>query len=327
MLLLTRGEVEELLDPDELIDAVGQAMADLSAGRASAPARVAATIAERGAITAAMPAWVAGLDALTTKLVNVFPGNAGGPYETHQAVIVAFDPANGRPSALMDGAAITALRTAAGSALSARLLARADAGVLAVLGTGVQARAHLLMMPRVRRLSEVRVWGRDPTKAAQLVAAVASELPARAVATIEEACDGAGIVSASTHATEPVVRRALLAPGTHVTSVGYNVSGREVDAETVRDALLVVESRETIVLPPPAGANDIAWPIRAGLIDASHIHAEIGELVAGVKEGRTADEQLTLYKSVGNAVQDAAAASLVLAAARARGIGREIDLD
>lgn len=325
MLVLSRAEVEQLLDPDELIDAVARAMAELSAGHASVPARIAASLEDRGAIAAAMPAWVPGLDALTTKLVNVFPGNAGGPHETHQAVIVAFDPQNGTPAALMDGAAITALRTAAGAALSAKLLAREDATTLAVLGTGVQARAHLRTMPCVRALGDIRVWGRDGAKAEQLVAAF-PDLPVRAVGDLGEACEDAAIVAAATHATEPVVRRALLAPGTHVTSVGYNIEGREVDEQTVRDALLVVESRATIVLPPPAGANDIAWPIRDGIIGDDHVHAEIGELVAGTRPGRSSDEQLTLYKSVGNAVQDAAAAALVLAAARARGVGFDVEV-
>ena len=142
----------------------------------------------------------------------------------------------------------------------------------------------------------------------------------------QQALHGAGVVCAATHAPEPVVRRAFLAPGTHVNSVGYNTAGREVDAETIADALVVVESRATALAPPPAGANDLLLPIRDGLIGEDHIHAEIGELVAGSAPGRTSPEQITLYKSVGVAVQDAAAAALVLEAARRAGAGTEISL-
>jgi ornithine cyclodeaminase/alanine dehydrogenase-like protein (mu-crystallin family) len=154
--------------------------------------------------------------------------------------------------------------------------------------------------------------------AARLARELADELgvDARAVSGFEEAVRGADLVAATTHSPEPVVRREWLAPGTHVTSVGINPHGRELDAETVRDALVVVESRAAALAPFPAGSNDLLWAIRDGVIDESHVHAELGELVTGTKPGRTSDEQLTLYKSVGVAVQDAAAVGLVLAKAR-----------
>jgi ornithine cyclodeaminase len=166
----------------------------------------------------------------------------------------------------------------------------------------------------MRPFSEVRIAGRDPEKARRL----ADELGARAAASWEEACAGADVVCATTAAAEPVVRRAWLSPGTHVTSVGYNVQGREVDEATVADALVVVESRAAVLAPAPAGATE--------LTHASQIHAEVGELVAGARPGRTAADQITLYKSVGVGAQDAAAAKLVLDAARERGVGAEISL-
>ena len=141
-----------------------------------------------------------------------------------------------------------------------------------------------------------------------------------------EACDGADVVCATTHAVEPVVRREWLAPGAHVTSVGYNPTGREVDDATVVEALAVVESRAAALAPFPAGSNDLLQPIEHGVITADHVHAEIGELVDGSKPGRRSPEQITLYKSVGVAVQDGAAAALVLRAARERGAGRELEL-
>jgi alanine dehydrogenase len=326
VLVLSRADVEALLDPRELIDAVAAAMADLSAGRASMPNRFAAFVPERQGFLAAMPAHVPSAGALTAKLVTLFPQNAAGPLPTHQAVVGVFDPATGEPLALMDGTAITALRTGAGSALSTRLLAREDSRVLAIVGTGVQARAHAQTVPLVRDFEEVRVAGRSEEKA-QLLARELGEagLPARASASPAEALRGADVVCATTSSAGPVVRREWLDPGTHVTSVGFS-EGRELDDATVTDALVIVEHRETALAPLPAGANDITEPIRAGVITPDHIHAEIGELVAGAVPGRSSAEQITLYKSVGVAVQDAAAAALVLARAREIGRGRHIEL-
>jgi ornithine cyclodeaminase len=234
-------------------------------------------------------------------------------------VIAVFDPENGTPIALMDGRYITATRTAAGSALATRLLARQDSEVLALIGTGVQARSHARALPRVRAFSEIRVAGRDPAKAEELADEIGPQ--ARAVSSYAEAIRGADVVAATTHSVEPVVRREWLSPGTHVNSVGLNPVGREVDAETVADSLLVVESRESALTPPPAGAPELVG------ISPADVHAELGELVAGTKPGRSSEDEITLYKSVGVAVQDAAAAALVLAAARDRSVGRVFELE
>ena len=302
-------------------------MADLSAGRVSMPLRIAAIVAERDGLLAAMPAFLPSANALTTKLVSLFPRNTDRP--THQAVIVAFDPDNGSPAALMDGEAITAARTAAGSALATDLLARKEAAVLAVIGTGVQARAHLRALARVRAFREVRVAGRDAAKAAALGKEARAWLGGATIRTMTsyaQAIAGADVVAATTHSPDPVVRREWLAPGSHVNSVGYNTAGREIDGATIRDALLVVESRAGTLAPPPTGSNDIALAIAEGLVTATHVHAELGELVSGTRPGRTDAAQITLYKSVGVAVQDAAAAALILAAARRNGVGREVEL-
>jgi alanine dehydrogenase len=326
VLLLSRADVVALLDLDELRDAVGTALAELSAGSVSMPPRIAAAVRERDAMLAAMPAYVPALGALTTKLVGVFPHNTERP--SHQALIACFDASDGTPVAIMDGTEVTAARTAAGSALATDLLARRDARVLAILGTGVQARSHARAVTRVRTFTEVRVWGRR-TDAAEAFAAelhAAIGLSAQAVGEIADALIGADVVCATTHADEPVVRRQWLSPGVHVNSVGYNTAGREVDAETVAAARLVVESRAAALAPPPAGSNDLLWPIRDGLIGPEHVHAELGELVSGRASGRVSDEEITLYKSVGVAVEDAAAAALVLRAARQRGVGREVEL-
>lgn len=327
MLVLSRRDVESLLDPRELIEAVASAMADLSAGRAVAPARVAADVAEHGGLLAAMPGYVPSLGALTAKLVTLFPGNAGGALPTHQAILGAFDPATGEPVALLDATALTELRTAAGSALSVRLLARPDARVVAIVGTGVQALAHARAVALVRDVGEFQIGGRSADKAEALARDLRAEgLPARAAASIEDAVRGADVVCATTHSLEPVIRRDWVAPGAHVTSVGYNPEGRELDGETVAAALVVVESRATALAPAPAGANDITRPIRDGLIGPEHVHAELGELVAGTRPGRTSPDQITVYKSVGVAVQDAAAAALALRRAREAGVGARVEL-
>jgi alanine dehydrogenase len=324
LVVLGAAEVEALLDRDALVDALADAMRDLSAGAASVPPRASVDVAGRGFLLA-MAAHLPSRDALATKLVTFFTGNAP-PMPTHQALVLVFDAATGAPVALLDGDALTAERTAAGSALATRLLARRDAGVLAVLGTGVQALAHGRAVPRVLPgLRAVRVAGRDPGRAARLAERLAGELavPVEPAPDFRRAVEGADVVCATTHSTEPVVRREWLGAGAHVTSVGYARPGGEIDAATYRDALVVVESRAS-ALDPVTGANDLVEAIAAG--GRAGADAELGELVAGAHPGRTADDQLTLYKSVGVAVQDAAAAALVLAAARASGAGRVVEL-
>ena len=328
MLVLAADEVADLLELDALIDALAPAMADLSAGRASVPNRIGAVVPEVDGRLLAMPGYVPSQGSLVTKLVSLFPRNAGTALPTHQAVIVAFDPATGTPAALLDGTVITAVRTGACSALSARLLAREDASVLAVVGTGVQARSHARAMARVRPIREIRVAGRDGTRAEALARELHQELgvPARAAGSCQDAMAGADIVCATTHPSDPVVRREWLMPGTHVTSVGWSASGREVDDATVADALVCVESRRAALAPvTAAGSSDLAEPLRDGVISENDI-VEIGELVAGTRSGRASPDLITLYNSVGVAVQDATAATLVLAAARRAGVGRDLSL-
>jgi ornithine cyclodeaminase/alanine dehydrogenase-like protein (mu-crystallin family) len=328
MLVLSRSDVEQLLDLDRLVDALGAAMAELSAGRASVPPRVAAMVEEAGGLLAAMPAYLPSARVLETKLVSLFPGNAGSSLPTHQALIACFDPSTGEPVALMDASYVTEVRTAAGSALSVRLLARQDATVLAVLGTGVQARAHARAVARVRPIREIRIAGRDPVRTRRLSDSLAEEMgiSVRGRGSYAEAIEGADVVCACTHAPEPVVRREWVSPGMHITSVGLNREGPEVDAATVRDSVLVVESRQSVLAGFPAGAAELRADVRDPSVTDDHIHAEIGEIVAGLRPGRTSAEQITLYKSVGVGVQDAAAAALVLEAARASGAGADVEI-
>jgi ornithine cyclodeaminase len=324
MLVLSAADVTAVLDLDRLVDVVKAAMVDLSDDRVSMPSRVAANVVERDALLAAMPAYLPSAAALTTKLVSLFPHNTDRP--THQALICSFDPDNGTPLAVMDGTVVTAARTAAGSALATRLLARPDASVVAVIGTGVQARAHAQALVHLPGVEVILCAGRDQSKTEALVSELAGAgIPATAAASIEAAVRGADVVCAATHADQPVVRRAWLRPGAHVNSIGYNTAGAgEVDLDTIRDALVVVESRAAALAAPPSGAIELRRAVEEGVIDADHIHAEIGELASGRTTGRTDDTQLTLYKSVGVAVQDAAAAALILELARQQGIGTRV---
>lgn len=315
MLLLSRDDVVELLNLSELVDAVGAAMRDLSAGRVSAPPRVAASVAERSALLFGMPAYVPSARALTAKLVSQFPRNTDRP--SHQALVCCFDPDDGTPLAIMDGEYLTNARTAAGSVYSARMLARDDSHVVAVVGTGAVAKAHLHAFAREPGVELVLVSGRDPARVAQL----ADETGARPVASIEAAVRAADIVCVCTHASAPVIPRKWLRPGTHVCSVGYNTVGTgELDLATIADALVAVESRASALAPAPAGAPELIAAIAAGVLDPADVR-ELGEL--GDPVGMQA---LTVYKSVGVGAQDAAAATLVLRAAADTGMGTSIEL-
>jgi ornithine cyclodeaminase/alanine dehydrogenase-like protein (mu-crystallin family) len=301
MLVLNQAEVARLLDVDLLLERLERAFVELSAGRSSAPPRVAA-FTEKGLLVA-MPGYVDGT--LAAKLVALFPEHE----PSHQALIAVFDSETGTPRAVMDGTHITAVRTGASSAVATRALAREDARVLAVLGAGVQGRSHLDAVRRVRDFDEVRVASRTHEHAE----ALATELGAEAVQSFEAAVRGADVVCCCTHAAEPVLRREWLSPGTHVCSVGVG-DGPELDAGTVRAGLLCVES-PTAFQPFPAGTHELSG------LDPS-VAVELGQVLSGGRPGRTSADQITVYKSMGHAVEDAAAAALVLERALAAGSDR-----
>jgi ornithine cyclodeaminase/alanine dehydrogenase-like protein (mu-crystallin family) len=302
VLILSRPQVESVLDPEALLEAVAEAFVALSSGGFDAPPRQAVR-AEAGSVLT-MAGRRAG-SPVAVKLVGVFPGNVELDLDPHPAVICLFDATTGRCLALMDGEAITALRTAAGSALSVRALARADASVLAVVGSGVQARAHLRMLPLVRPFSDVRLVARDPSAAARLGVAAGS-------------VDGADVICLTTSAREPVLRLADVAPGTHVTSVGFAPPGGELDPALAASARLFVETRQAFA-PPPAGCAELAG------LEAS-VGTELGEVLSGRAPGRSRDDEITVYKAMGHVAEDAAAAELVYRTALDRGVGRDVEV-
>jgi len=297
-MILDERAVHDLLSMEELIPAMAKAMADLSSGKVVQPGRVKLPVADHQGFLGLMPAYGGALGA---KLVAFYPNNQGIP--SHHAVILLFKPETGEPLVTMDGRLITEMRTAAVSAVATRLLARPEASVLGILGSGVQARSHLAAMRLVRTIRDVRVW--SPRNAP----AFAKEFGVRAVASAEEAVRGADIVVVATSSQTPVLSGAWLAPGTHINAVGApRPTWRELDDEALRKARLYVEQREAATLE----SGDVIF--------SGKIFAEIGEVVAGEKPGRQSPDEITLYKSVGVAVQDVVSADLVYRKALAAGI-------
>jgi alanine dehydrogenase len=295
--ILDEEAVRRHLRMEDLIPAVARALADLSAGRVVQPIRTMLSVAEHQGFFAVMPAYAGALGA---KLVTFYPANQGIP--THHALILLFRPETGEPLAVLDGRLITEMRTAAASAVATRLLARPEASVLAILGSGVQARSHLEALRLVRGFREVRVW--SPRNAAVF----AERFGVRAAASAEEAVRGADVVVVATAARTPILFGEWLSPGAHVNAVGaVRPDWRELDDVTLRRARLYVDSREAATQE----AGDV--------IAAPGVFAEIGEVVAGTRPGRQSEEEVTLFKSVGVAVEDVAAADLVYRAVSSQG--------
>ena len=312
ILMLSAQEVQRLLDPDALLEALAEAFKALSAGQVDAPKRIGVSVPDTGFLLA-MPAYQKDRE-ITVKLVTVFHGNERLGLPTHQALICLFDSETGAPLACMDGTAITALRTAGAAALTTRLLAHTDARVLTIVGAGVQGRAHMMLLSRVRLFAEIRIVSRHMAHAQELAA---SDNRARAVESAEEAVRGADVVCLCTNAGEPVISRDWLAPGTHVTSVGYAPPGGELDPQVIEHGHLFVETRMAFEAPP-AGCAELT-----GLDPSSG--TELGEVLLGRVPGRQSNDEITVYKAMGHACEDMAAASLVYHYAKKGGVGRAME--
>jgi len=312
--MLSQADVTALLDLDRLLDALEEGFRAVSSGKVEVPGRTAVTTEHDGWL-GTMPGYGPGLG-LGVKLVSVFPHNDAAGLPSHQALIALFDPATGSPLAVMDGTRITAIRTAGAAAVSARHLARKDSRVLAIIGAGVQGHAHLEIFPRVRDFDEIRIASRTIDSARELAAL---NPKVHAVESFEEAARGADVIAMCTHSSTPVVLREWVAPGTHVTSVGYAAPHGELDRELAEAANLFVESRPAAFSPPPAGCMELAGmdPEKA---------SEMGEVLLGKRPGRRSDDEITVYKSMGHAVEDLAASNLVYKEALARGAGSSVEL-
>jgi alanine dehydrogenase len=296
--VLDEPAVQQRLHYPDLIPVIAQALAALSSegGGVVQPVRAVLPVAPHRGFFAVMPAYADG-GALGAKLVTFYPQNVG--IHTHHAVIVLFRPETGEPLALMDGRLITEMRTAAASAVATQLLARADAAVLAILGSGVQAKSHLAALRHVRSLKEVRVW--SPRNAP----AFAQRHGVKAMATAEDAVRGADVVVVAASATTPILQGSWLSPGTHVNAIGATrPEWRELDDDLVTTARIFVDSREAALRE----SGDVIASRRGGGSDVT----EIGAVVSGADPGRRTPSEITLFKSVGVAVEDVAAAALVL---------------
>src|SRR5260370_26386765 len=312
-LILNETEVRRLLDPDALLDALAEGFRAQSSGLVDAAKRNGVSVPNTGFLLYWRD-YQQGRE-VTVKLVSVFHDNQRLGIPSHQALICLFDPETGTHLSFMDGTYITALRTAGAAALSTRLLARTDTRVLAIVGAGVQGRSHLKMLSRVRQFSEIRIASRHFAHAEQLAA---TDARARVVETAEEAVRGADVVCLCTNASEPVISSDWLAPGMHVTSVGYSPPGGELAPKVIEQGRLFVETRLAFE-PPPAGCGELAG------FDPS-VGTELGEGLLGRALGRHANDELTVYKAMGHACEDLAAASLVYHRAKQDGAGRTVVL-
>jgi ornithine cyclodeaminase len=312
--VLSGADVRRAITMAEAIQAVKEAYIQLSAGQAVVPLRTPVPVDRRGGVTLFMPAYLSESDALAAKVVSVFPRNLERGLPTIHAVVIVVDAETGQPRAIMDGTYLTALRTGAASGVATELLARPDARVVAILGAGVQGRTQLEAVCTVRRMEKVWVLDANPETAELYV----EEMRRRGrpipeaifvAASPAEALREADVICTATTSTRPVFDDADLKPGAHINGIGaYTPQMQEIPAETVARARVVVDSRSAAL----AEAGDLIIPIRQGLIGEDHIRAEIGEVLAGLKPGRGSDEEITVFKSVGNAAEDLAVASLVL---------------
>jgi alanine dehydrogenase len=319
--LLGEKDVRAVLSMDDLIAAMETALDQYSGGGVRQPLRSIVDVGDGHAFYGVMPAYIRQPAALGTKLVSVYHSNAALGLPSHLATIVLLDPESGALQAVMDGRYITEARTAAVSAASARHLARADARVLAVIGTGVQARSHIDALTRVRPFEELRVWGRDAGHLRALLDEIPLGKPPRVVAaaSAHEAAHGADVIALVTASREPVLTRASVSDGAHICAVGAcRPDQREMDTALVRDARVFVDSRVGAL----AEAGDLVIPIREGAIDASHIAGELGDVFGGRTPGRRTAAEITIFKSLGMAVEDVAAARLAFERASERGLGR-----
>jgi ornithine cyclodeaminase/alanine dehydrogenase-like protein (mu-crystallin family) len=328
LLVLSGPEVHGLLPWGASADAMRDALTARARGEVYQPLRTMIRPDGAAGLMALMPCYQAAGPGrgggYGLKAVCVTPGNPARGLDTHQGVVLLSSPETGEPLAVMNASAITEIRTAAVSAVATVLLARADATNLAIIGTGIQARSHLLALSAARPLAQIRVAGRDPDSGLRFAEEMAGHtaVPVLACESAAGAVDGAGIVVTATSAPEPVLRREWLAPGTHVNAVGACFpQTRELDTATVAAAALFADSRESVL----AESGDFRLAQAEGAVGPEHIRAEIGEVLAGTAPGRAADDEITVFESLGLAVEDLAAAALAYRMATELGAGSWVE--
>ena len=323
MIVVSQRQVGALLSMRDCIEIMSRALASLARGESILPLRTVIRLPSGRDFFALMPGVVGSPDAFGAKVITVFPGNEGTNLDSHLGAVLLFDSRTGALQAILDASSITAIRTAAVSALATRHLARDDADDLAILGSGVQARSHLEAMQLVRPIRRVRIWSRNSANAEALAESMTDSLRIEVMPTAEEAIRGASIICTTTSSKEPIVRGSWIADGAHLNVVGASTpQAREVDTDTVVRSRVFVDRRESALNEP----GDILVPLSEGAITPAHLIADIGEVVAGLRPGRDSTAEITLFKSLGLAVEDIAAAQHVYEGAIAQSIGTVVEL-
>jgi alanine dehydrogenase len=326
VLVVSQREVRDLLPMADCMEAVAGALAALSAGEALMPLRTIVWLpGDRVRGLVSMPSALPKAGAMGVKVISVYPNNAGTELDAHQGIVLLFETDRGRPLAILDATEVTAIRTAAVSGVATRLLARPEAGDLAILGSGTQARTHLEAMLLVREVRRVRVWSRDPEHARSFADAASRRhgIEVEVAPTARAAVEGADLVCTTTSSRAPVLEGRWLSPGAHVNAIGaVGPDNRELDTEAVVRSTLVVDRRESAL----AEAGEFVIPRREGAIGDDHIRAELGEVIRGVAPGRTAPEEITVFRGLGLAVEDLACAALVHRRAVEKGVGIRVEL-
>jgi alanine dehydrogenase len=325
VLVLSHADVYRLLTMPACIEIMAEVLRATSRGDAVLPLRSSTWMPDRTGMIGLMPGFVAAPPRFGLKVVSIFPGNHGTGYDSHQGVVMLFDPAHGTPIAIVDASSITAIRTAAVSGVATRALAREEAGDLALLGAGVQATTHLAAMRAVRSIRRVRVWSRNRAHAQRFADGYASDgsLRVEVMPSARAAVDGADLICTTTAAREPILEGAWLAPGAHVNAVGACfAAARELDTAAVARARLIVDRRESAL----AESGDFLIAKAEGAFGDDHIAGELGDVLLGALAGRQSDEQITVFDSLGLAVEDLAAAHHIYAQAIAQGGGASVPL-
>lgn len=323
MLVLNQNEVNELLPMRACIDVMASALATLAKGDAVLPLRTVLVYPDGTGAFAVMPAYLGSPKTVGAKVVTVVPGNHGTEFDSHQGAVLLFDSKNGSLVAILDATPVTAIRTAAVSAVATRELARENASTLAIIGSGVQAHTHLDAMCAVRPIKTLRVYSRNRANCQQLVdvAREKFKLDATIAASGEDAVRNADIICTTTSSSEPVLFGEWLAPGMHINAVGSSQrTARELDSAAVVRSRVYVDRRESALKE----SGDMLVPLNAGDIGPDHIVGEIGDLLIGRATRRANDQEITLFNSLGLAIEDLAAASYVYDQAVRRGIGTNV---
>ncbi len=325
ILIVNQADVPALLPMGECVDVMAKALAGLARGEVLMPLRSVMWLPERVGALGTMPAYAGDRNVMGLKVISVFPGNHGTEFDSHQGAIMLFETKNGRPLAIVDATSVTAIRTAAVSGVATRLLAREGAGDLAILGSGTQARVHLEAMRLVRPIRRVRVWSRNRDHAALFAAREGQRhgLTVETSATAQDAVADADVICTTTSSAEPVLKGEWIAPGAHINAVGSSVPfARELDTTAVVRSRLFVDRRESTVNE----AGDFLFPKKEGVIGDDHIQGEIGEVLIGRVPGRRSADEITLFKSLGLAIEDVASAHHVYTKALESGRGTRIAL-